>query len=264
MAAALRSLTYTVDDGKDYNGTYFEDGSANVSDLSCYLHGDDRGVNRCNRPVTSDALAHAYGENTLGPDQGSPPECGNYSDTASIINSKQDFRYYCRRNTTIQEFAYRFKEYNPNDTQHVYPHFTTRIITASSGLCNEYQETSRDRDDPGHIGDDANGGVNYVSSVKFDYTNKAANRNGSINIPTSALGNDGTTYIFRGPEAPLNATKYACGDRCIWMWAYKNPSSPDSDDSGQVFYECPITVGTVTNMYNPKHNISDDTARQAA
>ena len=253
MAAALISLTYTIDDGNDYNGTYLSSGQVNVSNLTCYFH------NGCQFAVTTDTLAHAYGDNTRGPDSTSYFDCGNYSDVASVISSKQDFPYYCRRNTTIQEFAYRFNEYHPSDTQKFYPHFTDRVITASSGKCNEYNETGFDK--TRHIGDDSGDGVNFISSVRYNYTNNALNRNGSINIPTSALGNQGTTYVFRGPEAPLNATQYSCGDRCIWMWAYKNFGV---GDPGRRFYACPVTVNAVTNVINPKHNITDDIARQAA
>ena len=174
----------------------------------------------CSNVVTTDILAHVYGDNIDGPDSTSYYDCGIYSDVESVINSKQDFPYYCRRNTTIQEFAYRFNEYQSNDTQKAYPHFTNRVITASSGQCTEYNETHFDK--TGHIGDDSgDDDIYFISSVKYNYTNSDLDRDGSINIPTSALGREGTTYIFRGPVTPREATDYACGDRCIRMWAYK-------------------------------------------
>ncbi|KAG8529864.1 uncharacterized protein KY384_005345 [Bacidia gigantensis] len=261
MAAAVISLTYTVDDGSDFKGTYLRNGQATVSNITCYLHGRN---SPCDNEVTTSALAHAYGEDTLGPDDTSGLQCGGYSDLASVINSKSNFRYYCRRNTTIQEFAYRFNEYNEHDEQQAYPHFTDRVITASSGTCNEYNQTNFDN--TGHIGtDNSDDDSNFISSIRYTYSNDSTNRNGSINIPTSALGNEGTTYIFRGPEAPKDAKTngYACGDRCIWMWAYKNPSS-SNDDPGHRFYACPITVSLVSNVKNPQHNITNDVARQAA
>ena len=207
----------------------------------------------CPTPVTIDALAHAYGESTLGPDSTKNTDCSGYNDVQSVIYSRQDFRYYCRRNTTIQEFAYRFKEYNPNDIQQVYPQFTNRVITASSGKCKEYTQVGSVNKT---VVGDANG-LNFISAINYTYTDNITT--GSILIPTSALGNDGTTYIYRGHETPSKETVYGNGPRGLRMWAYKNPGlNPDSR-----FYECPVTVDIVTNVKDPRHNISDALAREA-
>lgn len=250
LAAAVISITYSIDDGKDYNGTYLRNGSVRVTDLSCYLHDHDK---ECPNQVIQDQLAHAYGDNTQGPDSVSPLECGEYSDVESVIKSKQNFPYYCRRNTTIQEFAYRFNEYNPNDTQEAYPYFTDRVVTASSGVCNEYTETGNQA---GVVGDDKTYPPNAISALNITYTN--GTYNGSIFIPTSALGREGTTYIYRGPAVPSAATTYGFGRRGLIMWVYRNPGTQSSR-----FFECPVTVSNVTHVQNPAHDISDATAREA-
>ena len=98
IAAAIISLTFTLDDGRDHNGTYIQSGQVAVSNLKCYMH-----ANTCSGfPVIGDSLAHAYGETTRGADATPNSDCGDFNDVTSIINSKQNFRYYCRRNTTVQ------------------------------------------------------------------------------------------------------------------------------------------------------------------
>lgn len=242
------SITYTIDDAQDYTGTYLRNGNVTVKNLTCYLH---PGIDGCPFQVVQDSLAHAYGEVTQGPDARPPLECGYFSNIDDVINSKKNFAYYCQRNTTIQEFAYRYKEYNPNDTQRIYPHFTKRVIKASSGPCNEYSEIGSRQST---VGDSF---PNQISALEFTYTN--GQRNGTISIPTSALGRDGTTYIYQGPRPPADATTYGFGPRGIVMWVYRNPGG-----EGSRFFECPVTVEAVTNVRNPAHNISDSTAREAA
>ncbi|KAL8728408.1 MAG: hypothetical protein Q9181_005360 [Wetmoreana brouardii] len=256
IATALINLTYTVDDGKDYNGIYLQSGQVNVSDLTCYMHGSPHG-SRCQLPVTTDALAHAYGETTHGADSTQASDCGYFDNVEDVISSKEDFRYYCRRNTTVQRFAYRFKEYNPNDFQKAYPHFTTRTITASSGECNEYEKVVAQQ--PTVIGD--RNTWNHISAVNFTFEKGPINK--TIAIPTSALGNGGTTYIYRGSKTPAKAGTFGYGERGIWMWAYRNPGPGEPAPNG-TFFECPITVSTVSNVLNPQHNITDDVAREAA
>ena len=248
------SLTYTVDDGQDYNGTYTQDGTVLSSFHDCYYRGPDK----CEGAVQTDILAHAYGENTLGR-LGTDLDCSDFTDVQSVIESERDFRYYCRRNTPVQEFAYRFNEYNRNDTTKSYPHFTDRVVTTSSGRCNEYDLVSAEED---IVGDPDRTGFNFISAVKYTYANDTHRDN--IFIPTSALGNEGTTYIFRGFETPSNATKYGYGKRGLWMWAFKNNRTDGMPgDQGRKFYECPVSVSTVINARIPAHDIPDHIARQA-
>ena len=249
MAAAVISITYTVDDAQDFTGTYLRNGDVAVKNLTCYLHAGSRD---CPFQVTQDQLAHAYGEVTQGPDATPNLECGYFSNLDDVINSKYDYPYYCRRNTTIQEFAYRFKEYNPKDIQKTYPRFTKRIIRASSSRCTEYSELGSQQ---ATVGDFF---PNTISALNLTYTD--GQRNGTILIPTSALGREGTTYIYRGPHPPAEATTYGFGPRGIVMWVYRNPGAREESR----FFECPVTVEVVTNVRNPAHNVSDSTARQAA
>lgn len=243
------SITYTIDDAQDFTGTYLRYGNVAVKNLTCYLHD---GFKDCPFQVIQDQLAHSYGEVTQGPDTTSPLECGHYSNLDDVINSKNNFPYYCRRNPTNQEFAYRYKEYNPSDRQKIYPHFTKRVIRASSRPCTEYSEIGRRQST---VGDNF---PNQISALNITYTD--GQRNETILIPTSALGMEGTTYIYRGPQAPAAATTYGFGPRGIIMWAYRNPGAAQASR----FYECPITVEVVTDVRNPAHNISDSTAREAA
>ena len=75
MSAALISLTYTTDDGKNYNGTYFRRGKVEVSNFTCYSHSGD-----CPLPVTIQVLSHTYGEVSVA------TECGEYTDILQLVN----------------------------------------------------------------------------------------------------------------------------------------------------------------------------------
>jgi hypothetical protein len=204
-----------------------------------------------------DQLAHAYGETTLGAESTDPDNCGDFTDIQSIINSKRDYRYYCRRTTTIQEFGIRFNEYNIADTGRTYPHFTDRVITASSGPCNEYPQVGNPK--PTTVGDPNRDGTDFISAFNYTYAISTTS-NGSINIPTSALGMYGTTYIYRGVNATQNETQYGYGPRGLWMWVFRSGGLTLTP----LFYECPITVHPVTHIVNPAHNISNSMAREAA
>lgn len=157
----------------------------------------------------------------------------------------------------MQEFGYRFNEYNPDDkVKKAYPHFTSRVVTASSGRCNEYVQVGNPKRTI--FGDPK--GSSYVSALNYTYTNHNHSMKGSVVIPTSALGPKGTTYMYRDPQTPAKADRFRYGDRGIWIWVYNTPGVSDHP----LFYECPITVDTVTNVNDPKHNITDQIAREAA
>ncbi|KAL9608062.1 MAG: hypothetical protein Q9167_007075, partial [Letrouitia subvulpina] len=253
IAPALQSLICTLEDGRDYNGAYIRNGLATIPNVTCYFIGNHCASNQ----VAKDQLAHTYGEITLGAKSNDLDDCGNFTDVQSIIDSKRNYRYYCRRTTPIQEFGIRFNEYNIKDIRRTYPHFTNRTISASSGRCNEYPQVGKPERTT--VGNPQTDGTNFISAFKHTYTINTTS-NGSINIPTSALGNEGTTYIYRGVLRPEDADQYGHGPRGLWMWAYRNPGR----DRTPLFYECPITVHSVTNVINPAHNISDGMAREAA
>lgn len=249
MAVALISLTFSVDDGVDFRDTYTRHGTVNASDLSCYYHyNNDNHQYDCPRPVTRHALAHDYGE------YASSFDCKNYTEIAEVVYSTLNSPYYCRTTPRMQEFSYRFNEYNPNDTQKSYPFFSNRTVTASSGHCFTYDETNRTS--LPDVSDDGGG-------LQISYKNDTFNA--SISIPNSSLGSQGTTYIYRGihppaDAAPADAGGIACGPRCITMWAYENPVS----DHPPRFYQCPISVSAVRNAMQDVHNIPDGVARVAA
>ena len=232
------SLTYSVVDGTNWRDTYTRPGIANAPNLTCYSF-DPHGA--CGGNVTNQARAHANGEVALG------FPCAPYNDTSQILDSRDDHRYYCRKPPNRREFAYRFNEYNHDDKQKSYPRFTNRTITASSGECFEYQMVGKP-----HDGSDGN--------VDYKYTNGTIH--GNITIPGQSSAFEGTTYIYQGINTPQKAVKYACGPRCIWMWVHK--SRGPAPGQKFVFYQCPITVNSVSNTTNDTQEVSNDMARLAA
>lgn len=105
-AISLVSLTYDFSGGSDYNSTYVTAGKVIAPDLSCYFHNQ-----KCpGDPHIKQGLAHSYGQLVLSSD------CGHYSDISEVLKSKKRYDYYCRRTPGQQQFAYRFLEFNPNDT----------------------------------------------------------------------------------------------------------------------------------------------------
>lgn len=234
MLSALINLEVTVDDGHDQNGAYHRSGKPLVSKIDCYYSNTT-----CPGAVPRHALAHAYGDMTLATPR------GYYND---IPNTKQDFQVWRRRD--LSQFAHRFNEYNPNDKQQAYPYMTDRIITSASGECIEYDQD--DKTEPDIVG--------HSSATKFTYRNKTFSD--TVSIPNLALGRDGTTYIYRGIHPPdlANASMTVCGDRCMYLWVYKNPGKTD----GPKFYQCPITVSNVSNTKQPEHEVPRAVARVAA
>ncbi|KAL8819710.1 MAG: hypothetical protein Q9191_007673, partial [Dirinaria sp. TL-2023a] len=234
IVVGLTQLTYTVNDGTSYNDTYTTHGNVNVSDLSCYhMQYLQKG---CPSEVTTQTVAHSYGEMNVG------YEWRIYNDIADVLDSKHNYRYYWRQIRNQRQFAYRFNEYNPEDKEQVYPFFTNRIITAESVHCFTYNETGSDGKEPN----------------TFSYTN--GTHNGTVAIPNVYLGQQGTTYMYLGYHPPASAPLYSCGPRCLWMWAYKNPGTPEPS----AFYQCAVNVSTVSNTSAPQHSIPDHVAKNAA
>ena len=155
------------------------------------------------------------------------------------------YRYFHRKTPNQQQVAYRFNEYNPKDTQKIYPHLTNRIIYAEARNCTTYKQTSADKNDP-----------ETLSMTNADDTGE----NQTITIPQDFLGREGTTYIYRGFHPPPTADVQSCGDRCLWMWAYRNPSG----NQPPAFYRCPVNISNVTNVSRPEHQISNHVVKMAA
>ena len=244
ISVALISLTYSIDDGTNYNDTFTNQGTVHTSNLTCYVDffngnpdctSDDDG--------TSLTLAHAYGDLIR-----STP-CCNYENISDVLASQKDCSYYCRRDANNQQFAYRFNEYNPNDMSRSYPHFTNRIITASSGKCLNY---SQDGDPQGGLPD---------GQLLFRYYNDTYK--GNITIPAALGYSDSTTYIYRGVKVPRDAEFQRCSPedlRCMNVWAHR----ARGHNEPRQFYQCPITISNVANATTDIHDLSDDMARLAA
>lgn len=122
LALGLMSLTYNVSDGLTYNDTYIRDGKVNGPDLSCIrmqYHQEACALDE----VTIETVAHAYGEMNLA------AEFRGYDDIAEVLNSRHNYGFYWRQTRNRQQFAYRFKEYNPDDKEKVYPYLTNRTCS---------------------------------------------------------------------------------------------------------------------------------------
>lgn len=183
----------------------------------------------CEGPRVQQGLAHAYGESP------SVPKNGSYDQIEELYKSSDLLGYYCRK--TPGECAYRFVEYNPEDRLKAYPYLTNRVITASAGQCSTYHEIRKH--------------TPKADALEYHISNGSVNDN--ITIPVQLEGGGGTTYIYRGWYPPGEAKTFACGDRCIKMWAhqYAGPDEPST------FYECPINISNVTNIQNGQNEAQD-------
>ena len=251
VAVAATSLTWEVNDGTNWTGTYLRPGTVTAANLNCY---DDifnsipcSQINDTNLK-TLQALAHAYGDMArLNP-------CCSYGNQEDVIKNPHNCHYFCRDD--LQEFQYRFSEFNPDDfnrnvSAKVYPHFTDRTISAS-GTCHNYS-----------VGDnhETNDGNHY-----YEYTDEDGSVLGNITIPIPSLGSSSTTYIYRGVIPPQNAPVQRCSDRCTVVWAYRALGTSDDGTLGDPaqFYQCNVTVEAVTNTNDNIQELPDDVARLAA
>ena len=258
-------VNITVTDGTGYNDTYIREGLVRVPDLSSiwhYLY--DTGQYKYNSSdlddvsaqSTTQILTHIYGESgyaALSP----ALDCGRYDNTEDILNNSNpaiDYRYYCRRTSDSQEFAYRFKEYNTNDPQSIYPYVTDRAVHAYSGPCYVYNNVSK----PILQQEDGN------PTVLWNWTFSNDSYTSTIAYPTQLDALCGTTYVYRGADVPQRDATQRCGDRCIWIWAHKTRCPTMPSDPDPAFYQCPISISNVTNTSLAEHNIADDIARLAA
>lgn len=183
------------------------------------------------------ARAHSLGQITL-----EQHNC-SYANDAETHNAPQSCFYFS--NTTNEEFAYCFLEYNPDDNEKIYPFHTNRIIKASTGTCYQYhlkKDTSNEGPPVFHI---------YNETYKSTLT-----------VPGPYLANDSSTFIYNGTKIPEKGNVEDCGSRCLWMYAFRQqgPKRKDKD----VIYGCPITVSEVQNASQNYHRILDQVARDAA
>ncbi|KAL8955855.1 MAG: hypothetical protein Q9193_006438 [Seirophora villosa] len=236
ISVALISLTFSVDDGKTYNDTYFTGGLVHAPNMTNYHFrkpGDSLTLEE------SLGIAHSFGESYQ-----SSKNCGRYNQSAEIYDATKNPPYFCR--TGQPEFAYRFKEYNQNDTERMYPSLTNRIITTSCGRCFKYEETSQTAEQELNA---------YGTATLYTFSNGSHTEN--IAIPLSHQGWAATTYVYRGQKLPQRATGQSCGDRCLWIWAVRFGVQ---DEPESTLFQCPITVGNVTNTALEAHKVPNGIA----
>lgn len=185
-------------DDTNWKGTYTRNGVVNATNLTCYFHPnpDYKCIPQQDFLL---GLAHAYGESP------SMPRKGSYDQIDDVVKSTDNYGYFCRN--TPGECAYRFVEYNPDDHQKTYPLFTDWTITASPGQWSTYWQTEKatPTNDTSGISD----------GLRFKIFN--GSDHDSIIIPQEFTGANATTYIYRGVKTPQKATKFSCGDRCIYL-----------------------------------------------
>lgn len=163
-AVAIIGLTYPVDGGTNWQGTYTQPGIVDASGLTCYADN-----NKCpTQPEVEQIVAHTYGELASG------APCCLYSDISEAINSDANCPIFCNRTPDHEEYAYRFPESNPMDVARTYPLITNRMSTASSGECIQYDIDPKS----GQKVADPDGDL---AAAKWAYSNGTVN--GSINIP---------------------------------------------------------------------------------
>ena len=240
---AIIDLSYEQVDGISYNHTFIRPGTVLAPNLTGYFTSD-----HLLPPEESQGPAHSWGESYLN----SEP-CYPYKDTADIVNIKHNPPYFCRRSSGQQEFAYRFKEYNPEDREKTYPFLTNRVLTVSPGSCNKYTMTSTNPPMNCTISNEA-GFVHLYSNSTSQQT--------SFCVPLSSEGCSATVYIYGGLKSPDLDEDYSCGNRSKWIWAFRapDPGSPDPT----VIFECPITVSQVSNAFADAQQIPNAVARVAA
>ena len=216
-----------------------QNGTINAANLQCYFHPN---THKCLSDDAIQGLANSYGM--------SPPiyKMGTYDQIQDVVKSTYNYGYFCRN--TPGECAYRFVEYNPDDRQRIYPSFSNRTITASTGECFTYWESESPK-----LAKDTTGNLDAYQYKIF---------NGSVHdtiiIPSQLGGIDSTTYIYRGTNTPENTKLFSCGDRCLWMWAHKSEGRGEKS----TFYQCPITISPVSNINHDTQIVPDGVARLAA
>lgn len=238
---AMISLTYSMDRGTDSSGILTSSGKINASSLECYRD-SILNLNCPTAPETPQSLAHAYGEITTA-----LVYC-SYTTDDDIKAAPQDCAYFGKDDG--EEFAYRYMEYSLSDPARAYPYLTNRIIRASPGDCYQYSVGNYDEVD-------STDGIQGTRIYQF-YN---ATYNGSLPIPRPSEEFDSTTFIWNGTATPIDETVQSCGPRCVWLYAYQGLGIMSKRPS--LIFQCPITVGEVSNTNQSAHRLSDENARLA-
>ena len=125
--------------------------------------------------------------------------------------------HHCRRTLHSQEIAYRFNDYNSEDSQSTYPRFTQQFITASSGRCFHYSVVSGPVTQP-----DGN--------LLFEYTNRTFYGNITIPLQLTALkvlhrSREVSTLHRRRLDTAAARDAYGCGPTRLPVMASHPPST---------------------------------------
>ena len=234
-----------MDNGVDSTGVVHSRGTVSFAKISCYYNNGTCTTDPDQPPEVAQNEAHSYGEASLR-----ERKC-QYSTDDDIFESPQNCTYFENRN--LQEYAYRYMEYNPDDQARAYPYLTKRVIKTSTGKCFQaFPNATHEEDSP-----------DGPQSIRvYPYSN--GTDDGTLRVAVTDLSFDSTTYAFTGVNAPQNASAsdVVCGPRCIWLYAVRQ-GGPVTHRKDTIFM-CPITVSNVTNDENPAHILPDNTARLAA
>ena len=238
-----------MDGGTNSSGIVARAGNVSVPMLDSYYYHD---VNQIGAQPAgpgypeeiNQGQAHAYGVNTR-----SQKRC-LYSTDDDIIASNQSCIYFYNRNG--RDFAFRYSEYDPQDTARSYPYLTDRIVKASTGDCHQYAVSSS-------YLRDSNDGL----QAEFVWSFNNDTYDGVLPIPKASQAFDSTTYVYNGTDLPQNTTTEACGPRCLWVYAFQD-TGPLREMKPPELYQCPITITDVSNVTNDAQMLSDDNARIAA
>ena len=234
---AVLSLNYSMDRGSGSAGTYTVNGNISAPRLDCFTRNNDCEVT----VLAPQTKAHSFGALTRG------DSCCKYNSTADILSANQSCPYFCSANG--QEFAYRFNEYNPNDTNFAYPFLTNRLIRSKVEACYPY-----DIDWAESRFISSSDGVN--DTHLFSYHNSTYNS--TIPVPRYATGINSTTYIYNGLNIPQKATLIACGPRCLTIYVLRHGKPFPSN-----IFSCDISMTNVTNTTAKWQEYPDNMTRLA-
>ncbi|MCJ1463715.1 hypothetical protein MMC07_002324 [Pseudocyphellaria aurata] len=250
-------LNYSMENGVDSTGIVTQNGKVNVSSIDCYyvngqcikysgpVKSEEERLEKEKSQIVAQVLAHSYGENISG-----GLSCP-YTEEKDIQTAPQNCTYFSHKNG--REFATRYAEYNPEDLAHAYPFFTDRIVKASAGECSSYKPIGNGE---GNSGNDGKSDL-WVWKIIKDSTH-----NETLEIPKREAALDATTFFYYGTSAPPDATVQSCGDRCMWLYAWRS-AGPQTKRTAAIF-KCPISVSEVTHANHDWHKLDDDIARYAA
>ena len=239
---AMLSLNYSMDLGSGSAGTYTVPGMISAPRLDCYTKG-----NNCEDTLVGpQTTAHSYGELIRG------QKCCPYNTTADIFSARQSCPYFCSADK--QQFAYRFKEYDPLDDASAHPYLSNRLIISKVEAHYEYHVDlgkSPLTDSP-----DGKQDTRFYSFHNNTYS-------GQIPIPNSASGVNSSTYVYNGTQIPQRATLVDCGPRCLTIYTLRLGTAPPGGILPATMFGCDISVSEVSNITAPWQEYPDDMARLA-